>query len=333
MTDDTTAALAAARASDQATWGRIAEAHRGDLRLHCYRMLAAFHDAEDMVQETLLRAWRSRATFEGRAPFRAWLYGIATNACLDFLAKHKHRAPSDDSDTFTTVPPALAEVPWLQPYPDALLDPARAVAAKETIGLAFLAAVQLLPPRQRAALLLCDVLDVSAKEAGDLLGLSPASVNSALQRARATLRAHDESSTPTWKPGLDPGEQQRALLARYVSATDRGDAAGLAALLAEDIRFSMPPEPGTWIGRDTVVGSWVKGGFGQTWFGDMRALETRANGTPAVACYLRRPGQPRYQALTLDVLRIQDGLIAEIVTFPLRPVLGAFDLPAEIWLR
>jgi RNA polymerase sigma-70 factor (ECF subfamily) len=248
-------------------------------------------------------------------------------------------AGSDNDNGAPTpkLPPPPQDVPWLQPYPDRLVDepaapaaaqPEAAVAAKETIRLAFLVAIQFLPPKQRAALILCDVLDWSAQETADLLALSLASTNSALQRARATLQRY--------RPRLqsdadgDPDEQERLLLERYVAATERGDVPALAALLQHDVRFSMPPEPGVTVGRDDVVGSWVKGGFGSDWFGDLRCLLTRANGMPAVACYVRKPGAASFRALALDVLVIRDGLIQEITTFPMASMVRAFDLPQEL---
>jgi RNA polymerase sigma-70 factor (ECF subfamily) len=260
---------------------------------------------------------------------RAWLYGIATNACLDFLARNRHRV-------IVEAPPAPVEVAWLQPYPDRLLDageaqPHAAAAAREAIGLAFLVAMQLLPAKQRATLILCDVLDWSAREVAELLDLSVAAVNSALQRARATLRERQTAPQPQWNPGDDPDQEERRLLERYVNTTERGDVAGLAGLLREEVRFSMPPEPGVWVGRDAVVGTWVQGGFGTEAFGAFRCLVTRANGAPAVACYLRRPGQATYLPLALDVLRIEGGLVQEIVTFALERRLALFDLPAQLW--
>jgi RNA polymerase sigma-70 factor (ECF subfamily) len=304
------------------------ERYRNELRVHAYRMLGSFDDAEDVVQETLLRAWRGRDTFEGRSSLRAWLYGIATNACLDFLRKHQ-----DDRK-----PSASGEILWLQPYPDRLLEPTvpntqhpdAAVVAKENIGLAYLAAIQFLPAKQRAALILCDVLDWSAKEAADLLDLTVPAINSALQRARATLSERQPQLRPEWKPGLDPDEQQRALLERIVSTTERGDVAGLASLLQEDVRFSMPPNQGSWTGRDHVVASWVQGGFGSDWFGQFRCLITRANGMPAVANYVRKPGQAKFRAMALDVLQIEDGLVKEITTFDLEGMVKVFDLPLEL---
>jgi RNA polymerase sigma-70 factor, ECF subfamily len=327
----------AALAGDEGAFTGLAERHRRELQVHCYRMLGSFNDSEDMVQETLLRAWRGRQTFQGRSSLRAWLYGIATNACLDFLAENPHRVLAEDAEDKDAQPPS-PDVPWLQPYPDRLLEasspreaePEAAIAVKETIGIAFLVAVQFLPAKARAALILCDVLDWSAKEAGELLDLSVAAVNSALQRARASLRKQQPQPEPAAKPRLDAGEQQRALLERYVAATERGDAAALAKLLRDDVRFSMPPAPGVHVGRDDVVSGWVKGGFGSDWFGDFRCVLTAANRLPAVACYVRKPGAGSFHPMAVDLLQIEDGLIKEITTFPLESMVRTFDLPAKL---
>jgi RNA polymerase sigma-70 factor (ECF subfamily) len=330
------AIVTAARAGDESAFSALVERYRRELQVHCYRMLGSFEDAEDMVQETFLRAWRKRKHFEGRSSFRAWLYRIATNACLDFLAHNERRVISHEA---TATNPGVAlpppHIPWLQPYPDRLLEPMAprdaepdaVVVAKETIELAFLVAIQFLPPKQRAVLILRDVLDWSAKETAELLDASVASVNSALQRARATLQDHMSPRRPEWAPGLDPSEAERMLLQRYVDASERGDADAIAELLREDVRFSMPPEPGSWVGRDTVVNGWVEGGFGSASFGDFRCVVTRANMMPAVACYHRKPGAVEYRAFTLDVLKIEDGQIAEVTAFNLAPVLNALGLP------
>lgn len=204
-------------------------------------------------------------------------------------------------------------------------EPDAAVVAKETIELAFLVAIQHLAPRTRAVLILRDVLGWSAKDTAALLEGSVASVNSALQRARATLKAHLPERRLEWAPGADPSEQERALLQAYVAASERGDADGLAALLREDAHFAMPPEPASFVGRDAVIASWVEGGFGSESFGELRCVLTRANRQPAVACYVGRPGDSEYKALALDVLRIEEGQIAEILTFP-PDVFGAFGL-------
>jgi RNA polymerase sigma-70 factor (ECF subfamily) len=324
----TAPAETAAAAADEAAFGALAERYRPELQVHCYRMTGSLEDAEDLVQETLLRAWRRRRTFAGRSTFRAWLYGIATNACLDEVARRRRRARARPGEGIP------AEVPWLQPYPDLLLaaaapsedEPDRALVSKETIELAFLVAIQHLPPNQRAVLIVRDVLGWSAKEAAALLGTSVAAVNSALQRARATMRARLPERRAEWAPGAEPSEAERALLARYMAATERDDPEGLAATLSEDARFTMPPEPGVWVGRETVVASWVEGGFGTDAFGHIRCLATRANMQPAVANYLRKPGEPDHRPMALDVLRIAGGLVADIVTFPLDA--ARFGLPA-----
>jgi len=176
-------------------------------------------------------------------------------------------------------------------------------------------------------LILSDVLEWSAKETAELLDLSVASVTSALQRARATLRAHVRPGRPEFRPDVDPDEQQRILLGRYVEATERGDLKALAAMLRDDLRFSMPPVPGTFVGRDTIVEEWVRGGFTSPSFGDLRCVVTRANRMPAVACYVRQPGESAFRPLALDVLSIEDGLVAEITTFSLEDRAEAFGLP------
>jgi RNA polymerase sigma-70 factor, ECF subfamily len=318
-------AVAAAGAADPAEFIALAERHRRELRVHCYRMLGSLEDAEDMVQETYLRAWRKRATFAGRSTLRAWLYRIATNACLDLL----DRRPRQPSAGF--------EITWLQPYPDRLLDvpapdadePDTAVVERETIELAFLVAIQHLAPRARAVLLLRDVLGWSAKETAALLDVSVASVNSALQRAHAALKEHLPARRSEWAAGDDPSEQERAMVRRYVEASERGDAAELSALMREDARFAMPPDPVLVAGRDAIMRFWAEGGFGTDAFGELRCRVTSANRQPAVAAWVRAPGATEFEALAIDVLRIEEGRIAEITTFP-RDVFPAFDLPTTL---
>jgi RNA polymerase sigma-70 factor, ECF subfamily len=318
-------AAAGAGAAGRPAFGALVERHRGELQVHCYRMLGSLEDSEDMVQETFLRAWRRRGTFEGRSSLRAWLYRIATNACLDALAARPRRAPG------------TGEVPWLQPYPDDLLDriapggdePDAAVVERETIELAFMVAIQHLPPRPRAVLILRDVLGWAASDVAAALETSVASVNSALQRARATMRAHLPERRLEWAPGRDPSEEERALLRRYIDAHERGDGEAVAALLREDARFSMPPEPGLYVGVEAIRAVWTEGGFGTEELGDLRCLPARANRQPAVACYLRRPGEAPFRPMALDVLRIEDGAVAEIVTF-VPGLFPAFDLPEEL---
>src|SRR5919107_3632522 len=209
----------------------LVEPHRQELRAHCYRMLGSFHEAEDLVQETFLRAWKKADSFEGRSSVRTWLYRIATNACLDFLEGRSRRVLPHDltGPAEPGVGPPEREIAWLEPYPG----PDDAAISRETIELAFLAAIQHLPPRQRAVLILRDVVGWPAGDIADLLNSSVASVNSALQRARATLREHLPADRLDWAPTTEPTRQERAVLRRYMDAVERADLPAVAALLAE----------------------------------------------------------------------------------------------------
>ncbi|GGN65234.1 RNA polymerase sigma factor [Actinoplanes lobatus] len=291
---------------DEPAFSGLAERHRRELHVHCYRMLGSFEDAEDTVQETFLRAWRRRETFQGRSTFRAWLYRIATNACLDLLAKCRPE------------PATGGEVLWLQPYPDRLLDelsadePEALAVARETIELAYLVAVQHLAPRPRAVLILRDVLGWPAKEVAELLGDSVNSVNSALQRARTGMREHLPAERQDWTGGADDAAT-RELVRRYTDASVATDIPALAAMVREDVRTSMPPTPGLYVGRDTVVRFWARCGFeGMT---GLRAVPTAVNRQPAVAFYHWNEREGAYLPLTIDVLRIVGGRITEIITF------------------
>jgi RNA polymerase sigma-70 factor, ECF subfamily len=315
--------VAAARAGDEDAFTRLVDRYRRELHVHCYRMLGSLHDAEDAVQETFLRAWRHRARFslEGRWSFRAWLYRIATNACLDVLARRPRRvlpydvAPAADP---TATPPPAAERAWLDPYPQGLLDelaatdpePDAVAIGRETIELAFLAAIQHLPPRQRAALLLRDVLGWPARDVAAALETTVAAANSALQRARATLRKRLPARRVDWA-APESTEQERAILRRYMEAQERRDPAAVAALLREDVRVAFPPMPVWYDGRDAFATASEKFALP----GDYRLLPTGANGQPAIAAYLRSPGDTVYRALVIEVLRIEDGRIAEIIDF------------------
>ncbi|MBC9225259.1 sigma-70 family RNA polymerase sigma factor [Aeromicrobium sp. 636] len=293
---------------DEPTFSAMTEPHRRELHVHCYRMLGSFEDAEDAVQETFLRAWRRRETFEGRSTFRAWLYKIATNTCLDLLAK---RRPD---------PATGGEVVWLQPYPDALLDelradengPEAAALARETIELAYVVALQHLAPRPRAALILRDVIGWPAKQVAELLGDSVNSVNSALQRGRAAMREHLPAERQDWTGG-EEDVATRELVRRYTEASIAADIDALAAMLSDDVRFSMPPTPGLHVGRDTVVADWVQDGF-ETMTG-LRVLPTAVNRQPALAAYIWQDEEQAYLPLTLDALRIEGGEITEIFIF------------------
>lgn len=319
---------------DEERFAALAERHRHELLVHCYRMLGSYSDAEDMVQETLLRAWRRRETYEGRATLRAWLYRIATNACLDLLSGPARReiALSPRGERH-----AQSEVPWLQPIPDRVLDlaapgdgePHAAAVARETIELACLAAIQHLPPRQRAVLILRDVVGWPAEETASALELSVPAVKSALQRARATLRLHLPQRRADWGPATAPSAAERQVLRRYLEASERADLAALAALLREDARQAMPPMSALYAGKAAILGLWRPVLEGPERWGEWRAIETAANRMPAVANYVRRDGETAFTAVNLDVLRIDDGLITEITTFG-PEVLPAFGLPEKI---
>jgi len=286
-----------------------AEPHRRELHIHCYRMLASFEDAEDAVQETLLRAWRSRDTFDGGSMFRAWLYRIATNVCLDMLRRSSRRLTTLQN---------FSDVPWLQPYPDALLNaaapsvdqPDALIVERETIELAFLAALQVLPPRQRATLIARDVLGWPASETASLLGTSVAASNSALQRARATMQEHLPKRRSEWSAG-EPSDEERALLERFIDAHERYDAAGAIAIAAQDLRITMPPFPYLFEGIE-VIGPLLDRALRE---GEWRLVPTWANRMPTAASYLRKPGDTAFRAFKFDVLRIEGGLVAEITTF------------------
>jgi RNA polymerase sigma-70 factor (ECF subfamily) len=323
IADGEASLLSAARAGDRDAFGRLAESQRHSLQLHCYRFLGSLEDAEDLVQETLLRAWRRLDRFEGRSSFRHWLYRIATNACLDARESRCRRALPDDlgAEPNPAGPPGAppAEVAWLEPYPNSLLElavdsepgPEARYDRRESVELAFLAALQHLPPRQRAALLLRDVLAWSAAETASLLGASVPAVNSALQRARATLSQRLPARDDTSRQGLPAAE--RDLLARYVRAWEAGDLTALVTLLREDAVLMMPPVPEWYRGREGV------GGFlSAEWpaLGPFRLLPTGANGQPAFGLYgSAAAGRSLFRPLAVQVLRIEAGLIAEIVGF------------------
>ncbi|APU15737.1 RNA polymerase subunit sigma-70 [Actinoalloteichus fjordicus] len=339
-TDDGSTA-AAAREGDEAAFARLVRRHERELRVHCYRMLASVEDAEDLTQETFLRAWQRRETFQGRATFRAWLYRIATNACLDFLERRPSRRMVVGRGT---EPSRAVAIPWLQPWPDrpgvqadsAEAGPDAVAESRETIELAFLAAIQHLPPRQRAVLILRDVLGTPAAETAILLSDSVASVNSAVQRARATLRRQLPPRRLAWAATADATREERVVLRRYMAATERGDMTALASLLREDARCGQQPGAGGhsgtdavgYQGRDVIISSWAPAMDGADAV-EFRLVETTANGLPAAAVYIRPPGTTCYHAFGLDVLRIEGGEIAEVDAFA-PDVFPLFGLPAVV---
>jgi len=334
------------RAGDEPAFTALVERYRGELQVHCYRMLGSVDDAEDLVQETLLRAWRGRASFEGRSLFRTWLYRIATNACLNALERAPRRvlpqdvAPpvtaSTDASEARSEPPWSPEIPWLQPYPDSWLEPTApretepeaALVSRETIELVFLAALQHLPPRQRAVLILRDVLDWSARETASLLEMSVASVNSAHQRARATMRAMRPVGRAEAKPYPASSEKERDALRRFMEAWERADTASLTGLLREDARWAMPPAPLWFDGRAAIERLFTL--FPIDWQGrQFRVLPARANRQPAAATYVRAAGESTFRGAGLHVLRIEGGLIVEVTTFG-PELCRAFNLPPTL---
>jgi RNA polymerase sigma-70 factor, ECF subfamily len=317
-----------------AEFARLTSPFRYELLAHCYRMLGSVHDAEDLVQETYLRAWRSYGTFEGRSSLRSWLHRIATNACLTALERRSSRplpsgrgGPSEDPQE--PLDPAQPEVAWLQPIPDALVgtdpaDPAAIVVSRESVRLALVAALQHLSPKQRAVLILRDVLAYRAVEVADLLGTTTVAVNSALQRARAQLAqlapVPDELAEPT-----DP--DHRALLDRYVAAFETSDIDVLSGLLRDDAILEMPPFATWFTGRRAIELFLKSKCFARA--GDWRMIRTRANGQPAVGAYLLgRDGF--YHAYGLHVLTVTGTAITRITAFLDPDLFPAFDLPPVV---
>jgi RNA polymerase sigma-70 factor, ECF subfamily len=303
------------------------EQHRRELTAHCYRMLGSPFEAEDAVQETLLRAWKSLDRFEGRSALRSWLYRIATNVCLDMLEGRERRArPMDLGPAGEPIIENLRtpEVPWLQPVPDSMVaDPAEAVASRDTLRLAFVAALQHLPPRQRAVLILCEVLRWKASEVAELLETSVASVNSALQRARATL----EESRLSPESELEPPDAE--LLERYVEAFEAYDFDALTSLIHEDAIQSMPPFDLWLSGREDIFTWWAGAGIGCK--GSRVVPVVGANGSPAFGQYKPSESGEGYQPWALQVIELSGGGIAELTFFlDVETLFPLFGLPLEL---
>jgi RNA polymerase sigma-70 factor (ECF subfamily) len=324
----TTTDRTAGDAHGDAAIEQAVQSHRRELLVHCYRMLGGLEDAEDAVQETLLKAWRRLDTFEGRSSMRAWLYRIATNVCLDALDRRARRilptAITGPADPNTAPAPDDLDTPWLQPFPDALLDvaddaadPSTVVIAREHIELAFIAAIQHLPARQRAVLILREVIGYSAAETASLLDTSPAAVNSALQRARALLDAglpHEALHRPTG----DPAD----LVQRYMRAWQAGDVNGLVALLRADAHMAMPPTPSWYQGRDNI-GTYLRQLFSTPFGRGLELVPTAANRQPAVAVYA-----PGHVPFAVKVFTVDSSHISAITGFVSQSVLESFGLAA-----
>jgi RNA polymerase sigma-70 factor (ECF subfamily) len=314
--------------------------YRRELEVHAYRMLGSLEDAEDVVQETFLRAWRRRETFRGQAALRAWLYGIATNASLDLLERRSRRLlpqlVSEAADPDVLPEPSKdiswlkGEMTWLEPYPDRLLDevvsgedaPDEAVVSRETVELAFLVAIQQLPPRQRAVLILRDVVGWSARETAGMLEISVIASNSALQRARETLRTRLPERRNEWRRPIADAHE-REVLERYMDAWRRTDVRALAALLKQDAQLTMPPSPAWMFGREAIARFYARYPFRPAASKHLH-VPTRANRQPAYAVWRQVEAEAPPEPFAIEVLRIEDGLIAELHYFLLPELLGRF---------
>jgi RNA polymerase sigma-70 factor, ECF subfamily len=309
--------LVLAKAGDQGAFEQLVEPYQRELRVHCYRILGSFEDAEDMLQETFVRVWKRLDSFEGRSSLRAWLYKIATNACLDALDSRRVRglprelyAQGKPNDP---LPQPAREVIWIEPFPDALVDPQPNIYPEaryevlESITLAFMAALQKLPGRQRAALLLCDVLGWSSAEAAETLDMTTAAINSALQRARETMKQPVERKSTS----VRLNEQLSALLSRYVAAWEAADSAALVAVLREDVALTMPPIP-VWYGGRVDVKMFLDGYlFKGPELRRMKLMPAQINGSPSFVVY--HPDESGgHRAAALHILTIENGEITEI---------------------
>jgi RNA polymerase sigma-70 factor (ECF subfamily) len=324
----------AARAGDQRAFHAVVEPHGREIRAHCYRMLGSAHDADDALQDTLVRAWRGLAGFAGRSSLRTWLFTIATNVCLATIERTPRRplpvdlGPASDHRTGDG---AGRETVWLEPYPDHHLDdgptsPAARYERRESVELAFVAAMQALPATQRAVLLLRDVLGMSAKETALALDTTTASVTSALQRSRATMRRRlpERSQQATLRALGD--RRLHAVVTAYVDAWERGDVDAIVAMLADDATFSMPPHPAWYHGRAEIAAFLPRGPMREQW----RLVPVRANGQVAFGCFRWDAGDRCYAAHSLDVLTLEGTRIAHITAFIGDSVPGRFGLPSAV---
>ena len=329
------AVLGRARAGDEDAFRALTDPHRRELQLHCYRILGSVHDAEDMVQETLLAAWRSLAAFEGRASVRSWLYTIATNRCLNALRARSRRPREVPAMADPLEPTRRVEPVWLDPYPDALLEnvpdrapgPAARYEARESIELSFIVALQHLPPRQRAALVLGDVLGLRTAEVAEMLDTGEVSVKGALQRARATLRARLPSADRERAPQPNSASE-RQLVGRFADAVQSGDLDDMVALLTDDALLTMPPQPLEYQGHDAIAAFMRQ--RAQLRGAPLRFVPTRANTQPAFGCYLPDAHAAIARPYGLFALTLEGDAIAAITWFSDTGVFRHFGLPRTL---
>lgn len=312
----------------RAEFAELTDGYRAELLLHCYRILGSVQDAEDLVQETLMAAWQSLDRFEGRASLRTWLYRIATNRCLNAVRDRGRRpqeVPPPEGAPEPPAPTRLADPVWLEPYPDVLLE---GIETREAIGLAYITALQRLPPRQRAVLVLRDVLGFRSSEVAAMLDVTEVSVNRALHRARRTIE--DTATHDGRKSAPAPvSAKERALVTRFVTAFEAGDVATIVALLSDDAILTMPPAPLVYQGRD-AIGRFLSTVPAAGRLDQFKLVASRANGQPAFGCYLRDPHTAIAHAYGMMVLTLTGNRLAAITGFPDTSVFRSFGLPRTI---
>ena len=331
-----TNSLTRARAGDEEAFGSLVDPYRRELQLHCYRILGSLQDSEDLLQETLLAAWRGLDEFEGRASIRTWLYRIATNRCLNARRDSARRALEPRADL--PGPTGMAEPPWLEPYPDVLLEgiadrspgPDARYETKEAVALAFIIFLQHLAPYQRAVLVLRDVLGFSTIEVASMLDTTEASVNSALQRARAKLRTLTPSGAGAFERAPLPGSVvERDLLVQLADAFEDGDVDRIVALLTDEARLTMPPEPGECHGKEAIT-AYLRRLFSRTIDRSTRLVPTRANGQPAFGRYIGDADAPIFRFDCLLVLGLDGNRVSHLTRFTNTTILPAFGLPQTL---
>jgi len=325
--------LEQARNGDQHAFDVLVSPYRAELQVHCYRMLGSLQDAEDVVQETLLAAWTGLAGFEGRSSVRTWLHRIATNRCLNHRRSAQRRPQPGPPPPGAPAPTRLGEVPWLQPFPDSLLEglpdgrpgPEARYESREAMTLAFVTAMQQLPPRQRATLILRDVLGYPAKETAEMLDISVVAANNALRRARATLR---QAGPPAGRAASRPSKEEESLLERFVDAFEAFDVDAMVSLMSDDVWLRMPPAPFEYHGRETAR-RFLEAAAGRRGQEEVRLVATRANTQPAWGDYRRDPTSGVLRLHAIEVVAVVDGLLSELTRFD-ADAARRFGLPAVL---